>query len=533
MFAGPYLEWNQKRIKKIVDFYGPKFFFLKKILDAGAGQADISITLQRLGADVTAVDARQAHLKTINKKFHGIKTIQADLDSNWPFNNKKFDIVLDLGLIQCLQNYEVHLRNVCKSTTHLVLETAVCDSEDPYKCINIQDNSNIYDASFNGISARPSPATIERILTECGMSFKKCNTNELNSGSYVYDWVARNNNECDINKRCMWFCVKIGSPYQFAPNVANQVKIPAPIPVQIDLPGNNIKNSNIPITNIFIPKPAPIYAQEKIIHPQNATTDSIHKNLKIAVCISGHMRTFEQTYHSFINNILSPYKETADIFINTWETVGAPASKHGSDQSVVNKKTELIIPQINELIKPKKINIETYESARDAIAKLNNDAKMAQVDKDHMPNGNLLSYGSMLYSLKQTGKMLDNYERENNISYDIIIRLRSDALFTNKPSIYEWDMNVINVPIIGRYYANAMNDQFAVGNSKNMKIYFNLFDRIVEYVNGKQCLARPEVFLKYHLNRHGIHVVEKDIAFNIIRSDGRVMTQSYDGQWWK
>src|SRR5580692_10545851 len=107
-FDGQYLDWNQKRIKGIVDFYGYKFMYQKKVLDLGCGYADISGTLHRLGAEVTAVDARGDHLKIVSKKFAGIKTIQADLDRNWPFRGAQFDIVLDLGLLCHLANYEAH-----------------------------------------------------------------------------------------------------------------------------------------------------------------------------------------------------------------------------------------------------------------------------------------------------------------------------------------------------------------------------------------------------------------------------------------
>src|SRR5579885_3078979 len=106
MFDGPYHDWNQKRIKGILEQYGHQFFAHKSILDLGCGHADISAALHRLGADITAIDARQEHLKIVNKKWPGIKTVRADLDSNWPFFGKVFDLVLDLGLVCHLGNYE-------------------------------------------------------------------------------------------------------------------------------------------------------------------------------------------------------------------------------------------------------------------------------------------------------------------------------------------------------------------------------------------------------------------------------------------
>lgn len=209
--------------------------YFKKVLDLGCGQADISGALYRLGADVLAVDARQEHLQTAGKKFPGLKTVKADLDREWPFGNRKFDIVLDLGLLPHIRDYEAHLRAVCASTTHLILETAVCDSTDPNKNVTATENKNIYDLSVNGVSSRPTAAAIERVLTECGMNFRRLDQSKFNAGPYVYDWLPKNDDDCNIYKRRIWFAVKNSSPIQFAPvspspNIVNSPKHSFPPP---------------------------------------------------------------------------------------------------------------------------------------------------------------------------------------------------------------------------------------------------------------------------------------------------------------
>src|SRR5579864_9273921 len=194
MFDGKYFDWNQKRVKGIVDYYGYKFFYGKKMADLGCGHADISGVLYRLGSDITAVDARQEHLKVVTKKFPGIKIVKGNLDGPWPFHGQKFDITLDLGLLCHLASFENHLRAVCASTTYLVLETAVCDSDDASKCIQVPEAKEVYDLSYNGMGCRPSAAAIERVLNECGMSFKRMDSSKFNSGDYIYDWFPKNDN---------------------------------------------------------------------------------------------------------------------------------------------------------------------------------------------------------------------------------------------------------------------------------------------------------------------------------------------------
>ena len=214
MFDGRYFEWNQKRAKGIVDFYGHKFFYNRKVLDLGCGYGDIGGVLYRLGADVTGVDARQEHLKIVAKKFSGIKCVKADLDGNWPFHGKSFDLTLHLGLLCHLNNFEAHLRIVCASTTNLVLETAVCDSDDPFLCVSVPENKGIYDLSVNGVGCRPTAAAIERVLSECGMNFKRVDKAIYNAGDYVYDWQSKNEKSIDSRHRRIWFCVKNTSPIQ-------------------------------------------------------------------------------------------------------------------------------------------------------------------------------------------------------------------------------------------------------------------------------------------------------------------------------
>lgn len=211
MFDGKYLEWNQRRIKCIIDYYGHKFMYMKKLLDLGCGQADISGAMYRLGADVTAVDARQEHLTIASKKFQGIKTVKADIERAWPFVNQKFDITLDLALLCHIRDFESHLVSVCASTNFLVLETAVCDSNDPNKVIIIDESKAIYDNAINGVGCRPSAEAIEKVLSNCGMSFIRMDNARLNAGPFVYDWQVQNTDDTSINKRRMWFCGKSGN----------------------------------------------------------------------------------------------------------------------------------------------------------------------------------------------------------------------------------------------------------------------------------------------------------------------------------
>jgi glycosyltransferase involved in cell wall biosynthesis len=116
-----------------------------------------------------------------------------------------------------IDNFESHLKQVCSSTSHVILETAVCDSEDPYKCVIIAENKGNYDMSFNGNGSRPTAAAVERIFKECGMDFRRIDSDKFNSGPYKYDWKEKNNGECNVNNRRIWFAVSSNSKVKFNP----------------------------------------------------------------------------------------------------------------------------------------------------------------------------------------------------------------------------------------------------------------------------------------------------------------------------
>lgn len=270
MFDGKYFDWNQKRIKGIVDHFGYKFFYGKKMADLGCGYADLSGTLYRLGAEITAVDARQDHLKIVSKKFPGVKVVRANLEGPWPFFGTKFDMILDLGLICHLSSIDEHLKAVCSSTTHLILETAVCDSDDPHTIVQVPEAKDIYDLSYNGSGCRPSAAYIERILTNLGMTFKRMDHAKFNSGDYKYDWVENNDKSVDIHKRRIWFCVK-GEAGLMIPYVGAQPAVvvqPPPAAPDFSFGINqtpssfisNIQNSGVPTILTASPRP-PMHAR--------------------------------------------------------------------------------------------------------------------------------------------------------------------------------------------------------------------------------------------------------------------------------
>lgn len=203
MFNETYSGWNHSRIKSIIDHYGHHFFFGKKILDLGAGQGEIGAALARLGADVYCVDARQANLDYIKKRHPYLKIVKADLEIEWPFSHK-FDIVLSIGLLCHLKNYEKHIKDICNIAETIILETEVLDSKDPELRIPIFEEKFSEDLAYSGEGSIVSSLNIEGKLSTYGATFKRLDHPKTNSGAYKYDWSENDSGRTFGNRR-LWF----------------------------------------------------------------------------------------------------------------------------------------------------------------------------------------------------------------------------------------------------------------------------------------------------------------------------------------
>lgn len=478
-------------IKAIIDFYGHEFIRYKKILDLGSGNSDVGSALYRLGGDVTCVDARQDVLKIIGKKNPGIKVVKADLDGVWPFIGKKFDLIVDLDLLCHLKDYEEHLKAVCQSTTHLVLETAVCDSTDAFKSVSVYENKGMPNLSINGLGCRPSAAAIERVLTYYGMFFKRIDNSKYNFGSHIYDWTEENDNSVNINKRRLWFAIKSTNSSKF--NVPdNLIKQTPPPTLKGYVPV--LKDSKIPVKHAYAVKASPTQ-----INPYK-------KILKVAVCLSGHMRTFENNFQSFKDNILSKYD--CDIFIHTWDLMGSSFRFTDNKLHLVN--IEKYIDKIESFYKPKKMVVEPFR-----LFDLNSLMKQRAV-----PGRDASGTISMYYKIEACNSLKKEYEKENNMLYDCVIRYRSDLYLDQSfPLDHNTNLTAVHVPMYGNF--GGINDQLAFGSSSLMDNFCSVYSNLDNLLQAGANL-NPEKLLMSQVNYHSIPIIKDYIKYNIRRANGMV-----------
>jgi hypothetical protein len=196
--------------------------------------------------------------------------------------------------------------------------------------------------------------------------------------------------------------------------------------------------------------------------------------MKVAVCISGQLRTYEECYANLIKNILAPLN--ADVFMQVWDTVGASHKEKIANLDQVDEK------KLIAMYNPKKLVIEKQpEGASDELY----GKKVPQTLKETEPL-HYKSALSMYYQIKMCNDLAVNYAAENGFKYDIIMRVRPDTMFLEQvPQKYL--QKVIDNSTLLYFVDYAINtkyavcDKFAFGGTEGMSSYASVWDKIEEH----------------------------------------------------
>ena len=134
--------------------------------------------------------------------------------------------------------------------------------------------------------------------------------------------------------------------------------------------------------------------------------------MKVALLISGHLRTFKKCFPYLKKNLLNCFD--VDVFIHTWDEIESK-TKSWHNQHMNNYKIDTdIISFINKNYSPKMLKIETQIDFKI-------DGTLA--DADISLNG----LKNMTYGFKSVYDLLKDFENKNNIQYDRLIKVRPDV----------------------------------------------------------------------------------------------------------
>lgn len=191
--------------------------------------------------------------------------------------------------------------------------------------------------------------------------------------------------------------------------------------------------------------------------------------MKVAICIIGQPRHFEETFQNIYKNIIKP--NNADVFLHAWfnEEESNKTLKHAGVCYYKNKNKEYIVPK-----NTKEKLIQLYKPKDYLIEKQINFQKKKY---SHLKHDTLFS---MYYSLMKCHDLIRNYETINNFKYDMIIKIRYDV-FCYEPII----ANKFNNDFFNNRKTGSIDDRIWFSNSDNMYNISRVFLELDEYINNK------------------------------------------------
>jgi hypothetical protein len=237
--------------------------------------------------------------------------------------------------------------------------------------------------------------------------------------------------------------------------------------------------------------------------------------MKVAVCISGQPRNYEQGYHELKKWFLDKYD--CDVFLHTWkDTNSTMGGGHKFSTPVEYQFTEDDYNQILELYNP--VNHHFQKP-------IPFDNKGVEGHLGYKLHNILSGY----YSVYACNKLLLDSDKD----YDLVIRTRFDLQFTDYISpecefltdITQLDPNCVNVfqyPLDNGYptRVSEVDDLFAIGSMEVMDTYSNCFSSMIKYIYMDEDYSQwldevvdenpdklcPESLLKYHLISNNIEI---------------------------
>jgi len=229
------------------------------------------------------------------------------------------------------------------------------------------------------------------------------------------------------------------------------------------------------------------------------------KNL--GICLSGSLRSIENCYSNFINNIILPNKDKYNIHLFYYLPLDNNVYK---SNLLKNDYTEI---KINKDIELPKIHVIWGGNPVTTI-------------KDNCSKGGINGYLFQLHGIEQSFKMLINFEEKNNINFDIILRCRHDVIFKNELHLDNYIMDKLYIPLFHGY--DGINDRFAFGPKNLMSHYMYMYTNIYNKKYEQTNIGKAEKFCKTNLDDNDVpFILIKDILFNRIRMDGTIIKDSF------
>ena len=215
----------------------------------------------------------------------------------------------------------------------------------------------------------------------------------------------------------------------------------------------------------------------------------------VAVCISGQFRSFDKCLPSIFSNlILTNLKYELKFFTSFAKEENKPINiptEFFKISSVIKIEEDSVLPDL------------TYQKSKYKYQDF-------QLDSENDPK--LIYY--QLKQFQSVFNMVKEYEKDNNMTFDYVMRLRPDLEFK---SIFNWNLFEGSIITPSEDHFRGYNDRFAVGPRNLMEMYMNRLGYWMSENDDINFTTQNEVNLKHHLDNHNILVNKIPIGLQYIR----------------
>ena len=151
--------------------------------------------------------------------------------------------------------------------------------------------------------------------------------------------------------------------------------------------------------------------------------------MKTALCISGELRTFNNP--NVIDNLKKYILDdlTPDVFLSVWDHVGMSIHQEKNFDSI--SKTFNVQELYNIYGNIKSVNVENLDNWLSSPGNDSLKDRYRQWSTHKNSSFDVATTIPHFYKVYDTYKLKKDYETNNNVNYDLVIKMRPDLLFVN------------------------------------------------------------------------------------------------------
>ena len=243
--------------------------------------------------------------------------------------------------------------------------------------------------------------------------------------------------------------------------------------------------------------------------------------MKLALCICGILRDWEQSFNILKDKILEGHE--VDLFIHTWDNDGSiiddkfgsgnhPLSynlshiKRGDvidetfivEESMKSIDRSDLYKDVVEFVKGMTKNVIYKSESQEKV--LPDLVEIKERLINYRYTWSPYSFCSHLYSMYESDKLKNEYAKLNNIEYDLTIRTRTELYPLKKidNNFLKEIKNSGNIAIpMGGDYNTGINFDLAIGNSDAINWYCSIKNYLQNYSGGQHKILSKHLNEKY------------------------------------